>query len=122
METRPAYQASPHRKGALALPRISPGPTRDSGIAVILPDGPDANSGFEIASVDLSAPLGELQERLRTLKGAVPSAVGHDNPGACQEGSEPGQRPGLQTPAPAVHVFGGRPEAQLCQESSQVAE
>lgn len=41
-----------------------PGVTWDSGIAIALPDGPDANGGFEIAAVDLSAPLGELQERL----------------------------------------------------------
>lgn len=85
-------------------------------------DAREARGGFEIAAVDPLAPLGELQERLRTLKGTVPSAVGHGHPGACQEGAEPGQRPGLQTPAPPVHVLGGGPEAQLCQESAQVAE
>lgn len=108
------------QQGTPALPRTSPRLPWDGGVAVA--DAPEANGGFEIAAVDLSAPVGELQERLRALKGAVPSAVGHGHPGACQEGSEPGQRPGLQTPAPPVHVLGRGPEAQLCQESSQVAE
>lgn len=36
----------------------------DNCIALALPDGPIANSGFEIAAVALSTPLGELQERL----------------------------------------------------------
>lgn len=108
------------KQGTPALPRTSPRLPWDGGMAVA--DAPEANGGFEIAAADLSAPVGELQERLRALKGAVPSAVGHGHPGACQEGSEPGQRPGLQTPAPPVHVLGRGPEAQLCQESSQVAE
>lgn len=38
--------------------------TWDTYTAVALADGPVANSGFEIAAVDLFAPLGELQERL----------------------------------------------------------
>lgn len=33
-------------------------------MAVAVPGAPEANGGFEIAAVDLSAPLGELQERL----------------------------------------------------------
>lgn len=56
----PTYEASPCRKRALVLPAMSPRLTWDNCITTALPDGPCANGGFEIAAVDLSAPLGEL--------------------------------------------------------------
>lgn len=54
-----------------SLQERSPGPARKASWAhlgqsrrIALPHGPDANGGFEIAAIDLSAHLGELQERL----------------------------------------------------------
>lgn len=48
---------------ASPLQLCSPAPWA-SPIAVALPGGPNANGAFEIAAVDLSPRLGELQERL----------------------------------------------------------